>query len=478
MSFFEGCPEKPLPLSTPQMQQLRSSWSAYVSKKEENVHDSIRWAILNQSLRDLAYMRAFEVDFNVCPRKGVATYLAHAIARDNRQVITALLEAGANPNVETPTHSQALKIALIKEGDDPDLIELLLNYGGIVNTVWDDGYFLDYLVKNFPEKTKTIDLLRRRGAVHHPAQGKQLLLNEAIRNDDLAAVRKLLDNGLHLETRMKTELTGLMFSSFLGKERIVDEYLARGANVNARGMFGEETSLTLAAHSNFAGIVKKLIAAGARIEPGLHERSALVSAAMVGSVESVVALLEAGADPDACHNTPYHLAMDKQNALFGCATYTDPEIPWTRRMPILELLLKHGASTKPCLDAQGSDTLHFAAQYGRDDVLRLLIRYNVDVEQRNKRTGETPLEGAVRNGRAGAVRILLDAGANPNISAKIVIFEHAFILHPTNIAKTLKEAQAKWNKPALAEKDLNGGNDADAKPKTKKGLASRLKRMF
>lgn len=53
-----------------------------------------------------------------------------------------------------------------------------------------------------------------------------------------------------------------------------------------------------------------------------------------------------------------------------------------------------------------------AAHYGHDDVVRVLLNFEVDVDQRN-RTQETPLHFACRKGHIEVVRALLECGADP-----------------------------------------------------------------
>jgi ankyrin repeat protein len=76
-----------------------------------------------------------------------------------------------------------------------------------------------------------------------------------------------------------------------------------------------------------------------------------------------------------------------------------------------------GAGADPSVvDKQGFTPLHFAAQSLDPGAVRLLIDAGADIEARNVH-GATPLLVAltnVRDSEGDAVRILLDAGADPD----------------------------------------------------------------
>ncbi len=65
------------------------------------------------------------------------------------------------------------------------------------------------------------------------------------------------------------------------------------------------------------------------------------------------------------------------------------------------------------IDKVGFTPLMYAASYGSDDILKLLLRNGADSEVSTK-DGAFALIYAVTNQRLNAVRILLETGANPN----------------------------------------------------------------
>src|SRR5215471_4832543 len=117
--------------------------------------------------------------------------------------------------------------------------------------------------------TATFALITALVLAQAPAPTKTEQLQDAARKGDAAAVTKLLDDGVDVNTKFRYNTTALFFACDAGNVEVVKVLLARGADINAKDSFYGMTPLTLAsspprkktpAHNEIA---KLLIAKGA-----------------------------------------------------------------------------------------------------------------------------------------------------------------------------------------------------------------------
>jgi len=249
----------------------------------------------------------------------------------------------------------------------------------------------------------------------------QTVLMTAARTGNAAAVRVLLDHGAEVNAR-ESQLgeTALMWAASENHAAVVSLLVSRGADVNARSAtvkfpkdrFGLEGVLTILPHGNW---------------------TPMMYAARDGAPDAARALAKAGADVNAVDpdgSTPIILAI--MNSHYDTAS----------------VLLEAGANPN-LTDKAGMGALYAAVDmsslgevYGlpprkvKDtltptDLMSRLIAKGAIVDarltsaaiQRNHTPGEpqlgagtTPLMRAARNGDFAAMRILLDAGADPNLT--------------------------------------------------------------
>jgi len=145
--------------------------------------------------------------------------------------------------------------------------------------------------------------------------------------------------------------------------------------------------------------VKSLITEGADVNvkyPGAE--TALQAAAITGTTELAILLLEAGADINAQNDYG-------QSALHQAAKWDDGDI--------VELLLNKGADVNAKDKEFGFTALHYAARFGNRNVAELLIAKGPDMNAKDK-TGRTPLYIAV-NHEYEVAQLLIDKGADSGI---------------------------------------------------------------
>ena len=265
----------------------------------------------------------------------------------------------------------------------------------------------------------------------------------AAENGDAAVLERLLDSGVDPATTMPGGETLLMTAARTGDADTVRVLLARGADPNARESLRGQTALMWAAANNNAAAIHVLAEQGADLHartdnpsrsPGRGFSSApatgftpLLFAVRGGHLDAVQVLLDAGADVnDTVSDGQSALVVATANANWELAAYlldrgADPNhaaAGWnalhqtvhTRRMNI-------GFGTPGPFAAGTLDSI---------DLVRTLITHGVDVNarmtrngmrdgQRNRhnRLGATAFLLAAKVTDVEAMRVLLEAGADP-----------------------------------------------------------------
>ena len=190
-------------------------------------------------------------------------------------------------------------------------------------------------------------------------------LVEAIKNEDRAAVRALLQ---------------------------------RRADVNALEPDGT-TPLHWAAYMDDLGTAELLIGAGANPKAAnRHRVTPLALAAINGNAAMIGLLLKAGADPNTA-------LPEGETALMTAAR--------TGKLDAVKVLLETGANVNAKETSRGQSALMWAAAEGHTPVVEALTRQGADIAARST-GGLTALLFAVREGKIDTVRALLKAGANVN----------------------------------------------------------------
>src|SRR5262245_42124717 len=96
------------------------------------------------------------------------------------------------------------------------------------------------------------------------ATSKEEALWEAARQGDVAAVRKLLDEGVPVDAKSRYGATALSFASHKGQLEVVKLLLERGADPDVKDRFYGSTPLSWAAESGSLEIARLLVDRGAR----------------------------------------------------------------------------------------------------------------------------------------------------------------------------------------------------------------------
>ncbi|KAH6843254.1 ankyrin repeat-containing domain protein [Chaetomium sp. MPI-CAGE-AT-0009] len=307
-------------------------------------------------------------------------YPLQAAARNGHaEIVTLLLDHGANPNAFSPNNNipegTALQAACTKGNDS--VAKILLARGA--NPNYGAGEFTNPLTAATSNGYgEALEVLLQHGAdpnARGGTDGSTPLINAAC-TLPAGYLDLLIRHGAVVNQRDPDEDTALIMSALFGDDACVETLLNHGADVNLGGK---------------------------------HHGSALHAAASNGHAETCRLLLQRGADPR-MRGGPYDTVLQAAAASGNSET-------------VKAILAARGGADG--LNAQGGEhftALHAAAVQGDDGCLRQLLALKPDLDvfphpRPPGSYGGTALQTAAFAGCDRNARLLLEAGADPNVVA-------------------------------------------------------------
>jgi len=310
---------------------------------------------------DLGHVQALvrEDRDRLAAQAGLATPLVWAAEHNRPEILTWLLEKGANADFHNGCEISPLSTAVWK--GHTNIVRLLLDAGA--NTEVGAG----------------------KDAYGTP-------LHQACYRGNLELVTLLLNRGANLHAVDNTAETPICFAAGEGHLDVVRYLLERGADPT------KGDPLFRAVNAGHIEVAKRLLDAGAEVGRSLHE------AAEEGDLPLVRLLLQYPVDPS-LRGESRRTALDKAARCRGSA-------PVETYCRIVDLLLDHGFDLH-ARSYNGCQAIHLASDVRM--IARLLNR-GADVNARTTNKAVTPLHLACRARDADRVRFLLDHGADPNVA--------------------------------------------------------------
>jgi ankyrin repeat protein len=185
----------------------------------------------------------------------------------------------------------------------------------------------------------------------------------AVDAGDMAALWRLLDAGVPVDTRDAQGRTALLAATHANRIDAARLLIERGADVNAKDEMQDSPFLYAGAQGRLE-ILRMTLAAGADLKStNRYGGTALIPAAHHGHVETVRELLKTRIDIDHVNHLGWTALLEAIILGDGGSAHTE----------IVRLLVAHGASLKRA-DAQGVTPLAHAERRGQRTIVEILRR--------------------------------------------------------------------------------------------------------
>jgi len=365
-----------------------------------------------------------ETPLHVAGKQGLAT------------LATALIVAGADPNIQTNSYGREVwrqtPLHLALDAGQEAVVTCLLEFSQPSPGL--DTKLLDLNLKNSAEETPLSVAL---------GKGYNHLARQMIQSG--SDVNVIDGSGMSLLLKAIKD-RNLNAATFL---------LSNGADINARSPQGM-TPLELAVRENAENIVEKLCAAGADMMSSSCGEPPLWLSLDADCFNIASILVRHGVDtdnwapgPDNCSQTMLHRAIDENKEEAACFLIRSGcDMNSSRREG------PGGEGGEEARDGQAA--LHLATQWGQEMVVTTLIEHGADINLQDSE-GKTVLHHAIESGHNGIINMLLGC---PNImlqardKAGLSPFSTAMTHKNNSAAKVILELE-----PGAAEQpDSRGKN--------------------
>ena len=373
-------------------------------------------------------------DVNAANKKSI-TALMLACANLNEYAINVLLNAGADPNTadaggDTCLHYVAQNHFCTK------VLQAIISKGIDVNAT-NKKHVTALIIACHKGNTDAINILLEAGADPNitDSKGATCIHHAVGEGCSKAALERIINNGADVNVMNKNNITTLMIACEKRNKDAINVVLNAGADPNIADADGD-TCLHYAARSDCCTeVFRVIISHGIDVNATNKKHvTALIIACHKGNTDAINILLEAGADPnitDSKGATCIHHAVGEgcsEDVLrtivnHGTAGNVTNKNNVTTLMiacekgnkDVINVVLNAGADPN-IADADGDTCLHYAARSDCcTEVLQAIISHGIDVNATNKKH-ITALIIACHKGNTDAINILLEAGADPNIT--------------------------------------------------------------
>ncbi|XP_069699656.1 uncharacterized protein [Periplaneta americana] len=356
------------------------------------------------------------------------TALSYAIQHGHVQIVTLLIDRGADCNLRNKNDDSPLVLATRYR--HVDIVKLLIQKGADVNARTKYGVSVIMAAAECG-LVEVVCLLIDKGANinERNTYGESAILIAA-KESEKDIIFLLVENGADVNVCDKDGINPIMAAAKNGLVEVVSLLIEKGANINERNEYGQSPILIAALHnhkhimwllaengadvnlrdkdginpimaaaeSGLVDVVSLLIDKGANInERNEHGQSPILIAALYNNENIMCLLVENGADVNLCDKDGFTPIM----AAAVC-----------NMTKVVSLLIDKGANINE-RNGHGQSPIFIAALHNKENIICLLAENGADVNVCDKE-GITPIMAAAENGLVEVVSLLIDKGANIN----------------------------------------------------------------
>jgi ankyrin repeat protein len=353
----------------------------------------IHYAVMENHLGLVTFLLDKKIDINIKTTSG-ATALHEACRTGNVDIVSLLINNNADVNAKDASGNTPLHVG-IPQNAFLDTLSMLLAAGAEVNLRDDHGDTPVHIAVMLNRSAESVQLMLKAGGdVHIRNINGKTPLFIAVQEHRLALIPLLISSGSEIFAVDNDGITPFDISSKANDGTF--NLLITNETINQRDSQGNTMLHCAVKNQANSGQIARILDQRAPVDSRNREGdTALHIAVRTNQRESGEYLLTRGADIfslNSAGENPLFLALGTNN--------------------IREWIIN--SRTVTAKDGLGNNMLHYAAEWGMNNAISIMIRNGINVDTQNA-TGQTPLFMATKSENPETLRIFIENNANLNI---------------------------------------------------------------